>query len=166
MPEDEWVATELDGLVCEERATIDDKRRLLLSRRLRSMLGSSVAVTMKCEGCIAIYTRSAWEEIVRQTRAADSLSPATGIFRRLFFIGAEAGVKIDSTGRLVIPYRLKERAKIGNKVLIVGAIDSVEVWDEDEYMAFMADPMGYRREWFEMIASSRIGMMKSAEKGV
>ena len=40
---------------------------------------------------------------------------------------------LDSQGRINVPDRLRESAKLGSEALIVGAIDKIELWDPDRF---------------------------------
>jgi len=42
-------------------------------------------------------------------------------------------IAIDTQGRIVIPGNLKEYAKIGKKVVVIGAGDHIEIWDFENW---------------------------------
>ena len=48
---------------------------------------------------------------------------------RLLFSGA-AEVELDQLGRILVPDYLKSYAGLGQRVVIVGVYDRLEVWDE------------------------------------
>ena len=56
-------------------------------------------------------------------------------------------VRPDSQGRITIPQRLREFAGLERDVVVIGAIDRIEIWD--------ADPLGRPSEPAPTTASSR-----------
>ena len=53
-------------------------------------------------------------------------------FARLM-LGGAMEVTIDSMGRVLVPDYLKKYASLNKKVVLVGVLNRVEVWDEDTW---------------------------------
>jgi DNA-binding transcriptional regulator/RsmH inhibitor MraZ len=69
---------------------------------------------------------------------------------------AEDEIMLDGQGRFVIPQRFREGdPKLGREVVLVGAVDRIEIWRKDDYKKFMVAKRAYAKERREM-----------AEKGV
>jgi DNA-binding transcriptional regulator/RsmH inhibitor MraZ len=53
---------------------------------------------------------------------------------------------------VVIPQKLREIAKLSDKVLLVGCGDRMEIWDKGEYERFQEDIEGYGAKRREALA--------------
>jgi len=56
-------------------------------------------------------------------------------FNRFMFGGA-VEAEVDSIGRVLVPDFLKERAKLGEKVAIIGVQNRVEIWNEKAWTEY------------------------------
>jgi len=43
---------------------------------------------------------------------------------------------VDSIGRILVPDFLKDRARLSEKVVIIGVQDRVEIWNEDSWIDY------------------------------
>jgi len=120
--------------------TLDDKKRLTLPKRVREQVGEVLAlfVTPGPEQSLWIYTK---EELERLSAKLDE-KPATDaearVFRRLFFAQMEA-VDLDRTGRILIPDRLVQFAKIEHEVVLLGVRDHLELWDAGRWQTYLSE---------------------------
>ena len=60
-------------------------------------------------------------------------------FLRMFLNGATK-VQLDGNGRVLIPKRLMEHAKLEKETILVAQIDKVEIWDKKAYEEWMEEP--------------------------
>jgi len=77
---------------------------------------------------ICLYPGEEFAELIEslENPSGDALSSALDIDR----ICADAEpCKLDGSGRIVIPPKMREDAKIGQDVLIVGVKNHIEIWD-------------------------------------
>ena len=44
--------------------------------------------------------------------------------------------ELDSAGRLLIPQNLKEHAGLEKDIVLVAAVDKIEIWDKNKYQQF------------------------------
>ena len=56
-------------------------------------------------------------------------------FRRYFFNGAVA-VELDSAGRLLLPKNLFAHAELEKDIVLVAAVNKIEIWDKNLYQQF------------------------------
>jgi MraZ protein len=115
-------------LLGEYDHTLDDKNRLTLPAKLREQLGDEVVITRGLDGCLAVYSRPAFDVLAARMGTLDPLSKETRTMQRWFFTGAPP-VELDKAGRMVIPARLLEEFEIGREVTIAGVLDHLEIWD-------------------------------------
>ncbi len=115
-------------LLGEYDHTLDDKNRLTLPAKLRDELGDEVVITRGLDGCLAVYSRPAFDVLAQRMGTLDPLSKETRAMQRWFFTGAPP-VDLDKAGRMVIPARLLEEFEIGRDVTVAGVLDHLEIWD-------------------------------------
>jgi len=109
--------------------TLDDKKRLVLPKRLREQLGEPMLlfVAPGANRSLSLFTQVCLE------RQADRLEsgPANGdghAYRRLYFAQTEA-VDVDRSGRILLPDRLVVLAGLAHEVVLIGVRDHLELWD-------------------------------------
>jgi MraZ protein len=116
--------------------TLDDKKRLVLPKRIREQLGSvtSLFVTPGSDQSLWVFTRDELERLaarLEQSPAADAR-----IFRRLFFAQMEE-VDLDRSGRILLPERLLPLAGLQRDVILLGVQDHLELWDAGRWQDFL-----------------------------
>lgn len=130
--------------------SIDAKGRLFLPAKLREELGEVFYLAMGIDTCLAIYPLSTWE---RFTAKLASLPMSKSHVMRSFFANA-AKCEPDKQGRIVIPQRLRQYAKLSREVVILGVNDRAEIWSQElwemseaemtpEKMAACMDELGF-----------------------
>ena len=63
------------------------------------------------------------------------LIPKVRQFKRYFLNGATQ-VELDNAGRLLLPKNLMEYAGLEKEIVLVSAIDKIEIWDKIKYQQF------------------------------
>ncbi|MFP4056754.1 MAG: division/cell wall cluster transcriptional repressor MraZ [Candidatus Brocadiia bacterium] len=117
--------------------SLDTESRLALPARLRETAGEDFAdgLCLVCgaEPCILACSRGRLGELMRTLRADPSISStAAREFKRA--LGSRAAVVVpDRQGRILIPELLREHAGIRKEVTVVGAVDSIEIWDTEKF---------------------------------
>ena len=110
--------------------TIDSKNRLFIPAKFREDLGEKFFVMQNVDGCLDIITLEARDTIAQQL----SLLPRTQSAEIKRFLFSDASdCSPDSQGRVVLPQKLIELANLQKNVLIVGADDHIEIWNEEKY---------------------------------
>ena len=109
--------------------TLDDKNRLTLPARFRDAFSEGVFLARGMDGCVSVYTASAWDEFT-SVRLGD-LHPLTEEGRQMsrFIYAGASDAELDKQGRVVIPQALLDRAGLGREVIVAGLRDHLEVWD-------------------------------------
>ena len=107
---------------------LDDKGRLAFPRKLRTQVPEGGTITLGADGCITFYPSELWLDVERQMNQLDELNPDARATKRHLFGWAEE-VTFDRQGRIAISQRLRERAGLGKEVVVVGAGNTIEIWD-------------------------------------
>lgn len=117
-------------LISEYNHNIDEKGRLFIPAKLRSVLGTSFIVTRSVDHCISVYSLEEWKNIEEKIRVLPS-SKSREIQRFLFASASE--LTADKNGRVVIPQNLREYAFLTKEVVIAGAGSKAEIWDKERW---------------------------------
>ncbi len=139
-------------LLGEYDHTLDDKNRLTLPAKLREELGDEVVIARGLDGCLAVYSRPAFDVLAARMGTLDPLSRETRTMQRYFFTGAPP-VELDKAGRMVVPAKLIEELKIGREVTIAGVYDHLEIWDRASWREQLTQAGGSAEDVAERLAN-------------
>jgi MraZ protein len=133
----------------EYEATVDAKGRFLLPGGFKKQLPdgeNKFVINRGFEKCLTLYPMKSWEPIVEDFMLKNQFDPNVREFRRQFFGGATE-VELDTAGRLLLPPTLKEYAGLTKDVILVAALNNIEIWDADRYKKLFEDisPEAYSR---------------------
>lgn len=123
--------------------SVDDKGRVIIPTKLRSSIGDRFYMTKGLGGCIFVYTEVEYKNLTETLQKQRQLDEHTLRLQR-FFTSTESSV--DTQGRVAIPGKLREWAKIGDQgdVVIVGTTNRIEIWSRanwDNYNDKLTDAM-------------------------
>ncbi len=147
-------------LIGTDEATIDDKGRILVGKKKRERLGEPFAIAVSEVGCLVAYPEMVWHRKVAEIMSHDSLNQGRQQYTRLFLGYADDELKFDQQGRVVVPQKMRDLAKLTDKVMLVGCGDSMEIWAKDEFERYQKDIDGYgatRREALQKAYSQMVG---------
>jgi len=158
---DNLASEDLEALLGTDEANLDDKGRILFSKKKRDRLGDRFTIGVGPTGCLVAYPRSVWSGIVRKVLDVDPTNLGREIYTRLVLGQADDNQKFDAQGRAVVPQKLRDLAKIKDKaqVVLVGCGDRLEIWAKDEYEHYLENPETYGQQRRETITRA-MRMMK------
>lgn len=117
-------------LIGEYTHTMDDKNRVSLPAKFRTLMGKKIVLTQGLDNCIFVFTTKEWENIAEKlSQNASMLSSDMRSFTRYMFGGA-VEVEVDSIGRVLVPDFLRDRAGLKSKVVLIGVQNRLEIWNE------------------------------------
>ncbi len=126
----------MTGFLGEFEATLDAKGRFLLPAGIKKQLpeeGESLFVINRgFEKCLALYPMKSWEPLFADISKLNEFDPKVREFRRYFLNGA-THVEPDSAGRLLVPPNLKDHAGLQKDIVLVAAVNKIEIWDSSKY---------------------------------
>ncbi len=125
---------------------MDAKGRIVLPARYRERLleicQSQLMVTIDTDQpCLLIYPLPEWEIIEEKVEALPSFNPTTRRIQRLL-IGHATEIEVDANGRMLLPGPLREFARLGKKVVLIGQGKKFELWDENLWAEHMNELLG------------------------
>jgi MraZ protein len=116
---------------------MDDKGRLKVPNAFRSLLeskyGRELFLTSVTGEFVRIYPMPVWLEIEEKLGQMPSTHPARVRFlERVNYFGQPG--ELDSQGRVIVPYRLRESAAMTGDVDVLGQYNFLEVWNHDRFL--------------------------------
>ncbi len=108
------------------------KGRTAIPVALRKMLGNRAIITKGYEGSLILVKTDDWHEVVESALTGNFLSSMSRQTDR-YLLGNAFEVEFDSQGRFVIPFKLRDYAKLNKEILFVGVGNRVEIWDKDAW---------------------------------
>jgi MraZ protein len=116
---------------------IDAKNRIQLPSQLRAVIdpernGSTLYVTLgEHRGTLSIFTERGFEELAARMETEYMPGPESRRFE-LQFYALTSSVEMDKQGRLVLPERLRTKARLGDEVFLVGQKNRIDVWNRTD----------------------------------
>ena len=134
------------GFIGEYESTIDAKGRFLLPSGFKKQLPEQEShvfmINRGFEKCLTLYPIQSWEPIFNKISQLNDFNPKVREFRRYFLNGA-IQLELDSAGRVLLPKNLMEHASLVKDIVLVSAINKIEIWDKNKYQqifeSFSAD---------------------------
>lgn len=143
----------MTGFLGEYEVTLDSKGRFLLPAGLKKQLpeGDSAffVINRGFEKCLTLYPLSSWEPIYSKISKLNDFDPKVREFRRWFLNGA-IQMELDSAGRMLVPKNLIEHAGLEKDVVLVSAVNKIEIWDKKKYQELFDS---YSSEAFSEVAA-------------
>lgn len=129
----------MNGFLGEYEATLDSKGRFLLPAGIKKQLPEGVdpvfVVNRGFEKCLTVYPLQSWKPIYENISALNDFDPKVREFRRYFLNGA-IQIEVDNAGRILLPKNLMEHAGLEKDIVLVSAMNKMEIWDKNKYQQF------------------------------
>lgn len=116
----------------EYHHNIDDKARIVLPSKFREELGDTFVLTRGLEGCLFIYSKSEWDNIVAKLRTLPFTRKDARAFLRFFLSGA-IECTADKQGRVAVPTPLVNYANLEKECVVIGVNDRLEIWSKNSF---------------------------------
>lgn len=124
------------GFLGEYEVTLDAKGRFLLPAGLKKQLpeheNTHFVINRGFEKCLTLYPLSSWRPLYEKLSSLNDFDLSARNFRRVFLNGATE-VEVDTAGRILLPPNLKQFAELGKDIVLVSAIDKIEIWSQENY---------------------------------
>jgi len=122
-------------LMGEYRHSIDEKGRLIIPSKFREELGTEFVVTKGLDGCLFVYARKEWDNIVSKLKVLPFTKKDARVFMR-FFLSSATECEFDKQGRINITSPLAEYADLIKDCVIIGVNDRLEIWSKNRFEDF------------------------------
>jgi MraZ protein len=124
--------------------TIDDKKRLSIPAAIRSNMDAEAdgtgfyLVLGDRPGTLALFANRYFKRYAK--RLANEMAPGEErtSFEKVFYSQC-AELEIDRQGRVVLPEYMLEAARLGRSVCLTGSRDHLDLWNKDDYDAFITE---------------------------
>jgi MraZ protein len=133
------------GFVGQFQHTLDVKGRLILPAKYRAPFERGGHLSPNSEGCVALWTPGEFtrqmDERLQQSRVGGSSERQ----QMRYWSANSWEVEFDKQGRFALPVAIREYGQLSGDVLVVGALDHVELWNPATY----ADQVDAAEETFK-----------------
>ena len=128
--------------------TVDNKGRMFVPACYRDQLVGKFYVSRTEDKCVKPYSNPEWDNFCARFENIPG-EKNTRSSRFIFRYAYE--VELDSSGRLLIPEKLREHAGIKKDVVIIGRNTLAEIWDAETFNQYVEQEdqdaiMGYINE--------------------
>jgi len=125
-------------LTGEFRHALDDRGRIAIPARFRSRLGQGATLARWLDRCLGVFPSEEWGSLAEKIRGLPRTNPNAREFVRFMSSGA-VDIELDRQGRLLVPSYLREYAGLAEgEVVIVGALDHLEIWAPSAWQPYRA----------------------------
>jgi MraZ protein len=114
---------------------LDDKGRLFLPAKFREDLADGLVVTRGQERCLTVWSMADFQKLTDRLREAPVTNKGTRDYVRMLFAAASQEVP-DKQGRINIPSVLREYASLTKDVMVIGAMNRIEIWDPTSWQEY------------------------------
>ena len=129
----------MSGFIGEYEATVDAKGRFLLPAAFKKQMpehnDEPFVLNRGFEKCLSLYTAKSWKPLFSELAKLNDFEPNVRQFKRYFLNGATE-VEQDKAGRILLPKNLMDYAGLEKDIVLVSAIDKIEIWDKIKYQEF------------------------------
>ncbi len=113
---------------------VDDKGRVIVPPPFREFVEDGMIITRGMEKCLYVFPTASWSRVAKQLDELPMTDPRSRKFLRFFYSGASKA-KIDGAGRITLPSTLRAFAELENTVMVAGAPNHLEIWNEARWNA-------------------------------
>lgn len=116
---------------------LDSKGRIAIPAKYRNRIVESAESHMiiTCDpydNCLLIFPLEHWETTESDLQSLSNSKPLHRRLKRIMLAHATE-VDMDSSGRLLIPGVLRERANLNKEVMLIGQGKTFQLWNETEW---------------------------------
>lgn len=113
--------------------SLDGKGRLVLPSTFRNELAGKGFVS-QYENCLGVWSEEGFAMVANRLTEKVREGQTTHNAVRAFAANA-VQVEPDTQGRILIPQRLREFAALEREVVVIGAIDRIEIWNAERWQS-------------------------------
>lgn len=114
---------------------IDDKGRVVIPSKMRDEVGSKLYLIKGFEGCISLYKEEDFQKYISKIQSLPYEKSKVRKYTRLL-LSSVVELNIDRQGRMLIPVKTLKEYKIGDKAMILGEIDHIEIRDLESWNSY------------------------------
>ncbi|MSQ23044.1 MAG: division/cell wall cluster transcriptional repressor MraZ [Chloroflexi bacterium] len=111
---------------------VDERGRVAIPAKFRSGLAEGMVVTRGIEHCLILWPMDEWRQITDKLRQFPLMNADARRLLRLLLSGA-TDATADRLGRILIPAFLREYAALQDTAVLVGVLDRIEIWGQENW---------------------------------
>ena len=115
---------------------IDEKGRVTIPTKLRLDLGHDFIITRGLDGCIFIYPKEEWSNIIQKYKELPNTKDTRTFMRT--FLSCATETNLDKQGRINITGPLMEWASLNKDVVIIGVNERLEIWSKESWENYIS----------------------------
>ena len=117
---------------------LDEKNRLMIPRKMRESISDKLYIMKGFDGAISVYEEAAFQNLMQKLTTFDfNRKDARSYLRTQLANTFE--LEVDKLGRVQLPTALVNKFNIGKEVVVLGAIDHIEIWDKQAFDNYQND---------------------------
>jgi MraZ protein len=123
--------------------TIDEKGRVFVPKRVQEGLsrgaeGALIAYLSRGQdACLSLFSEVGFQRALEELNTRVFSGEDVRGLKRVFFANT-LRVELDASGRILIPEKLREGARLGKEVVMIGAGDRAEIWPKATWEKYEA----------------------------
>lgn len=122
----------------EYKHNLDDKGRLAIPAKFRTILKKGAVVTKGLDNCLFLYSKEQFEKIAAKFAALPISQAKARAFTRHMLAGA-MDVDFDNQGRVTLPEYLREFSGLKKNIIIAGLYNHLEIWNETAWNKYKGE---------------------------
>lgn len=111
---------------------MDEKGRLAIPAKFRSILKGGAVVTKGLDNCLFLFTKKQWEIEAKKYASVPQNQANARAYARHMLAGA-MDVEFDGQGRITLPEYLRTFARLKKNTIIAGLYNYLEIWDKESW---------------------------------
>ena len=126
-------------LTGQVQKSLDSKSRVNIPKKFLDRLtvdGREEVYLLCMDGCIQIYNLETWSRLASKINDLDPFDPNSRMLQRIWGSHAEQQL-LDREGRVLLSDAVKQYALINKQVIIIGAINKIEIWGLEKYRSML-----------------------------
>ena len=117
---------------------IDAKGRMALPAKFRTQLGPGLSMARGQERCVYLFPQAEFRRVAMQIQHTSLGNKAAREYLRVLLSGAVDQTP-DKQGRVLVPQMLRDYAKLGSDIVVIGVGTRAEIWDKKAWEQYLAD---------------------------
>ena len=114
---------------------LDEKGRLVIPSKMREELGLKAYILKGFDGALSIFKEEDFINLIEDLKKRPFNKKNSRAYLRIQLASA-CELDIDRQGRALLPTQLLNKYQIGKEVIVIGALDHIEVWNRKDYEAY------------------------------
>mgnify|MGYP002855172869 CR=1 FL=1 len=112
--------------------SLDDKGRVVIPAKMREQTGTKLFIMKGFDGALSIFQEESFNKMMEEFSKLPFNHKASRDYMRTQ-LASVCELEIDRIGRVQIPSAMLAKYHIGKEVVILGALDHIEIWDKKAF---------------------------------